>query len=224
MKGIGRIISSNLKKFDVMNFQFGLALPAGTYSSGLTNQETLAGLLGGGTFWNPITTISYGSAGFPLSSANYSIKDSLGRNTTCSLAMVNFGAYYGPGWFDFVNAVKMYRSYAYTDAANPRLTFTKFSPGRYNIIIYYSHGYGQYNLKNKYSIYNAANTLLSSVQYNSASVGSTPTSMASLVENTHYLRISNITLPESFYILPTVTAVSSGADKPGCTGISFKKL
>ena len=224
MKGIGRIISSNLKKFDVMNFQFGLALPAGTYSSGLTNQETLAGLLGGGTFWNPITTISYGSAGFPLSSANYSVKDSLGRNTTCSLAMVNFGAYYGPGWFDSVNAVKMYRSYAYTDAANPRLTFTKFSPGRYNIIIYYSHGYGRYNLKNKYSVYNAANTLLSSVQYNSASVGSTPTSMASLVENTHYLRISNITLPESFYILPTVTAVSSGADKPGCTGISFKKL
>ena len=222
MKGIGRIISRISKQFDVMNLQFGLALPAGTYSSGLTNQETLAGLLGGGTFWNPITTISYGSAGFPLSSANYSLKDSLGKNTICSLAMVNFGAYYGTGWTS--SAVKMYRTYAYTDAANPRLTFTKFSPGSYNIIIYYSHGFVQHNLKNKYSVYNAANTLLSSVQYNSASVGSMPTSMASLVENTHYLRISNIILPESFYILPTVTAVSSSADKPGCTGISFKKL
>lgn len=222
MKGIGRIISRTSKKFDVMNLQFGLALPAGAYSSGLTNQETLAGLLGGGTFWNPITTISYASAGFPLSSANYSLKDSLGKNTACSLAMVNFGAYYGSGWTS--SAVKMYRGYAYTDVANPRLTFTKFSPGNYNIIIYYSHGYGHGNLKNKYTIHNAANTLLSSVQYNSASIGSMPTSMASLVENTHYLRISNITLPESFYILPTVTAVSSGADKPGCTGISFQRL
>lgn len=222
MKGIGRIIPTKSKIFDVMNFQFGLALPVGAYSSGLADQETLAGLLDGGTYWNPITTISYGSAGFPLSSANYSLKDSFGRNTPCSLAMVNFGAYYGSAWAG--SAVKMYRRYAYTDVANSRLTFTKFNPGRYNIIIYYNHGYAGYNLKNKYSFYNAAGALLSSVQYNSASVGSMPISMASLVENTHYLRISNITLPESFYILPTVTAALNPADKPGCNGISFKKL
>jgi len=221
MKGIGRIISST-KKFDVMNLQFGLALPQGIYSNGLTYQQTLAGLLGGGTFWNPITVISWPGPGFPLNSANYSLKNSFGKNTACSLATVNFGQYYSAGWWS--SAFNLYKAYGYTDHPNPRFTFTKFTPGKYDIIIYSSHGYGQFSIKNKYSIYDAANTLLSSVQYNNVNIGSVPTSIASLVENTHYLRISNITLPQSFYILPTVTSATNQADKPMLNGISFKKL
>lgn len=211
-----------------MNLQFGLALPAGVYSPGLTYQQTLAGLLGGGTFWNPITVISWPGPGFPLNSANYSLKNSFGKNTACSLATFNFGQYYPAGWAGsptFVSsAFNLYKAFGYTDYPNPRLTFTNFTPGKYDIIIYNNHGNSGFSIKNRYSIYNAANTLLSSVQYNNANIGSVPTSIASLVENTHYLRISNITLPQSFYILLTNTSVQNQVDKPMLNGISFKKL